>query len=240
MRIFLAGASGAIGRRLTPLLREAGHDITALTRSPALAAALEEAGIRASVADVFDADALGAALGAARPEVVIHQLTDLPRETSTPAVLAAAYPRNARIRIDGTRNLLAAARAAHARRFIVQSVAFAYAPGRLPHQESDPLDLADGARVVTIRAAADMEQQVLNAPMAAIVLRYGLFYGPGTWSPTPARKPSLHIDAAAQAALAAVTRGEPGIYNIADDDGIVSIAKARRELGFDPAFRRPT
>jgi nucleoside-diphosphate-sugar epimerase len=84
-----------------------------------------------------------------------------------------------------------------------------------------------------------MEKEVLASGMEAIVLRYGLFYGPGTWSEGPMRKPPLHVDAAAQAAFLAVTRGRPGIYNIADDDGTVSIEKARRELGFDPAFRLP-
>jgi nucleoside-diphosphate-sugar epimerase len=237
MHIFLAGASGAIGRRLTPLLVDAGHDVTGLTRSSSTAHELNAAGVRAAVADVFDAEAVKDAVAQARPEVVIHQLTDLPRVLSDEAQLAAAYPRNARIRIEGTRNLLAAARAAGARRFIVQSVAFAYAPGNQPHREADPLNLSEGPRLPTVRAAADMERQVLESGMEAIVLRYGLFYGPGTWTPTPVRKPSLHIDAAAQAAFQAVTRGAPGIYNIADDDGTVAIDKARRELGFDPAFR---
>ncbi len=237
MNIFLAGASGAIGRRLTPLLVEAGYDVTGLTRSLSAADDLKTAGVRAALADVFDADVLKRAVAEAQPEVVIHQLTDLPRVLSDEAQLAAAYPRNARIRIQGTRNLVAAARAAGARRFIVQSVAFAYAPGRQPHGETDPLNLSEGPRLQTVRAAADMERQVLESGMEAIALRYGVFYGPGTWTQTPERKPALHIDAAARAAFLAVTRGGPGIYNIADDDGTVSIDKARRELGFDPAFR---
>ena len=91
----------------------------------------------------------------------------------------------------------------------MQSVAFAYAPGKEPYVETDPLNLADGPRVVTVRAAADMEQQVLNSGMEAVVLRYGLFYGPGTWTEGPARKPPLHVDAAAQAALLAVTAATP-------------------------------
>jgi len=119
----------------------------------------------------------------------------------------------------------------------VQSVAFAYAPGPEPHAETDPLNIAEGPRVVTVRAAADMEQQVLGSGMEAVVLRYGLFYGPGTWTEGPVRKPSVHVDAAAQAAVLAATRGRPGIYNIADADGMVSVEKARRELGFDPSFR---
>jgi nucleoside-diphosphate-sugar epimerase len=235
MRIFVAGSSGAIGRRLMPLLIAAGHDITGMTRSAEAAHDLEAAGVTPAIADVYDADGLKRAVVAARPDVVMHQLTDLPRvfdETQ----LAAQYPRNARIRIEGTRNLVAAAKAAGARRFMVQSVAFAYAPGKEPYVEIDPLNVADGPRVVTVRAAADMEQQVLNSGMEAVVLRYGLFYGPGTWTEIPERKPSLHIDAAAKAALLALTC-KPGIYNIADDDGTVSIDKARKEFGFDPAFR---
>ena len=237
MRIFLAGASGAIGRRLTPLLLAEAHDVTGSTRNAETARQLNAAGVHGVVADVFDAAGIRDAVVNARPEIVIHQLTDLPRTVEDEAQLAASYPRNARIRIEGTRNLIAAAQAASARRFIVQSVAFAYAPGAEPHAENDPLNVSEGPRAVTVRAAADMERQVLSSGMEAIVLRYGFFYGPGTWHASSTRKPSLHIDAAAQATLLAVTRGGPGIYNIADDEGIVSIAKARAELGFDPAFR---
>lgn len=236
MKIFLAGASGAIGRRLIPLLREAGHDTIGMTRSADVARELEASGVQAVVVDVYDPEALTHAVAAARPEVVMHQLTDLPRELGDEAQLAAAYPRNARIRIEGTRNLVAAANAASARRFIVQSVAFAYLPGNEPYVETDPLNLVDGPRLVTVKAAADMEQQVLTSGMEPVVLRYGLLYGPGTWSEGPTRKPPVHVDAAAQAAVLALT-GRPGVYNIADDEGTVSIEKARREWGFDPAFR---
>jgi len=236
VKIFIAGASGAIGRRLTPILLAAGHDVSGMTRAPQTAHQFEAAGIYAVVADVFDADALKRAVTRAMPDIVIHQLTDLPRDFDETKI-AAAYPRNARIRTEGTRNLVAAAQAAAARRFIVQSVAFAYAPGPEPHSETDPLNLVDGPRLVTVRAAADMEQQVLVSGMEGIVLRYGLLYGPGTWTDGPSRKPSLHVDAAAKAALLAVTHGRTGLYNIADEDGVVTIDKARRELSFDPAFR---
>jgi nucleoside-diphosphate-sugar epimerase len=236
MRVLVAGATGAIGQRLLPLLLAAGHAVSGTTRSTDKAQALSAMGVEAFVADVFDAVTLERAVTAARPEVVIHQLTDLPHEFDE-TQLAAAYHRNARVRTEGTRHLIAAARAASARRFIVQSVAFAYAPGPEPHAETDPLNIADGPRVVTVRAAADMEQQVLGSGMEAVVLRYGLFYGPGTWTEGPVRKPSVHVDAAAQAAVLAATRGRPGIYNIADADGMVSVEKARRELGFDPSFR---
>jgi nucleoside-diphosphate-sugar epimerase len=236
MRIFVAGASGAVGRRLVPLLVAGGHDVAGTTRSAEAARKLEAAGVHPAIVDVYDAAALQRAVIAAQPEVVIHQLTDLP-QTFDEKELSASYPRNARIRVEGTRNLIAAAKAGGARRFIVQSIAFAYAPGREPHVEDDPLNLADGPRLVTVRGAADMERQVLASGLEAIVLRYGLFYGPGTWKDVQSLKPGLHIDAAAHAALLALARGAPGIYNIADDDGAVSIEKARRALGFDPAFR---
>jgi nucleoside-diphosphate-sugar epimerase len=239
MRVFLAGASGAIGRRLVPLLLRAGHEVTGTTRSAATGRELERAGVTPAVLDVFDLAAVTAAMRAGRPAVVIQQLTDLPREFDE-ARISASYSRNARIRTEGTRNLIAAAQAASARRFIVQSIAFAYAPGGEPHPEADPLNLADPARAVTVKGAADMERQVLDGRgIGGIVLRYGLLYGPGTWSETATRKPGLHVDAAAQAALLAMTRGVLGVYNIADDDGTVAITKARAELAFDPKFRLP-
>ena len=120
MRVFLAGAAGAIGRRLVPLLLRAGHEVTGTTRSSATATELARAGVVPAVLDIFDAPALMAAVGAAKPAVVIHQLTDLPRQFDE-ARIAASYPKNARIRIEGTRNLIAAAQAAAARRFIVRT-----------------------------------------------------------------------------------------------------------------------
>jgi nucleoside-diphosphate-sugar epimerase len=237
MRVFLAGATGAIGRRLVPLLLRAGHEITGTTRSADKATELERAGVSPAVFDVFDARAVMAAVKVARPEVMIHQLTDLPHEFDE-AGIVASYSRNARIRSEGTRNLLAAAQAAAAGRFIVQSIAFAYAPGGEPHPESDPLNLADPKRAVTVKGAADMEQQVLTAPgIDGIVLRYGLLYGPGTWYEASAPKPALHVDAAAQAALLAVTRGRAVFKNIWYFEGAGGIPTARAELGFDPDFR---
>jgi len=238
VRIFLAGASGAIGRRLTPLLLAAGHTVSGTTRSAGKAEELHARGVEAVVVDVFDAAALRDAVVRARPEVVIHQLTDLPQVFDR-ARLAAALVGNARLRIEGTANLVAAAIAGGARRLIAQSIAFAYVAGPEPHRESDPLASAAGESpdAISVRGVRALENAVVNARgMVGIVLRYGWLYGPGTWN-TPSARAPLHIDAAAHAALLAVTRGAPGIYNIAEDDGAVTIEKARKELGFDPGFR---
>ena len=134
---------------------------------------------------------------------------------------------------------MAAAKAAGVRRVIAQSIAFVYAPGEGPRQETDPLDAgAEGVRALTVRASWRWRRRCSHgAGIAGLVLRYGYLYGPGTWYETPPKPPSVHVDAAAHAALLALTRGSPGIYNIAEDDGAVSIAKARAALGFDPAIR---
>src|SRR5215475_10251430 len=124
-KIFLAGAAGAIGSRLVPLLIRAGHEVTGTTRSAAKAEKLRELGAQPVLVDVFDLAALRDAVAAAHPEILIHQLTDLPRGLD-PAQMGAAVARNARIRTEGTRNLVAAAVAAGARRFIAQSIAWAY------------------------------------------------------------------------------------------------------------------
>src|SRR5258708_18769044 len=154
MRVFLAGASGAIGRRLVPLLLRAGHEVTGTTRSVEKARKLESAGITPAVLDVFDRQAVIDAMRAAHSQIIIHQLTDLPQQFDE-ARLLASYAKNARIRTEGTRNLMAAARVVSVRRFIVQSIAFAYAPGGEPHPETDPLNLDDPARGVTVKGAAD-------------------------------------------------------------------------------------
>jgi nucleoside-diphosphate-sugar epimerase len=120
---------------------------------------------------------------------------------------------------------------------VVQSIAFVYAPGKKPYREGDPLDESEAQRV-TINGVKALEDAVLNtAGIDGIVLRYGRLYGPGTWFDKPGSAGALTCDAAAQAALLALTKGAPGIYNIAEDDGEFSIDKAKRELSFDPGFR---
>jgi nucleoside-diphosphate-sugar epimerase len=237
MKIFLAGAGGAIGRRLTPLLLGAGHTVVGTTRSKDKAAVLADLGAEPVVVDVFDAEALARAVKAAAPQVLMHQLTDLPFAPGTPRY-DEGLERNAALRVAGSRNLADAAKAAGVRRMISQSIAFVYAPGEGARTESDPLDLsATGARKRAVDGVVALEKATLDLP-EGIVLRYGYLYGPGTWYvDTKRSKPALHVDAAAWAALLAVSKGTHGIYNIAEDDGVVSSEKAKRDLGFDAGFR---
>ncbi len=240
-RIFLAGAAGAVGRRLTPLLLQAGHVVIGTTRSSEKWHALQAVGVEPVVVDVFEREALARAVVAAAPDIVIHQLTDLPPGLD-PARMAAATAANARLRREGTRNLVDAALAAGVSRLIAQSIAWAYAPGASPYAEEAPLDLAaPGQRAISVGGVAALEAAVLSAPLSGIVLRYGQLYGPGTGieGAHPAAAVTLHVDAAAHAAAQAVGHGAAGVYNIAEPGGSVTIDKARRELGFDPAFRLP-
>ena len=239
MRVFVAGAAGVIGRRLLPMLIEAGHDVTGTTRREERVEWIRHQGAEPAMLDVFDAPALTEAVAAAKPDVVVHELTDIP-----PAINFKRYAEdmagNDRIRIEGTRNLLAAAKAAGARRIVVQSIAFAYAPeGGDTRDEDDPLYLdAPEPMRATILALADMEEQVLTAGSTeGVVLRYGYFYGPGSVygsdGSTAARVRKhrfpiagtgagvfsfIHVDDAAAATVLALDHGEPGIYNVVDDD----------------------
>jgi nucleoside-diphosphate-sugar epimerase len=173
----------------------------------------------------------------ARPDIIIHQLTDLPSAPGTPGY-PAAQEANRRLRIEGTANLMRAAKRAGVGRAIAQSIAFIYAPGEGMRSEDDPLDVAaEGVRQATVQGILALEREVLETPgIDGVVLRYGYLYGPDTWYEAPPKPPSVHVDAAAHAALLALSKGT-GVYNIAEDDGAVAIAKAVRELGFDPAFR---
>jgi uncharacterized protein YbjT (DUF2867 family) len=180
MRVFLAGASGVIGVRLIPLLVAAGHQVTGMTRSLSKADALRALGADSLVCDVFDAATLCAAVIDARPDVIMSQITDLPDDVTSIGEFGAA---NARIRREGTQNLLAAARAAGVERFIAQSVAW-------------KINGKGGA------AVDDMEQMVLGA--GGTIVRYGQFYGPGTYyDEAPPTGPSVQIDDAARRTLEA-------------------------------------
>ena len=239
MRVFVAGASGAVGRPLVEQLVAAGHEVTGTTRAEAKAGAIRAAGARAAVCDALDAQALRAAVDEAAPEVVIHELTDLP-ERFNPRD-KAMYEGTNRVRSDGTRNLIEAARAAGARRLIWQSIAFAYAPSARAEVKDEDAPLALGAAPPFgegVRAIAEMERSVVEADgLEGLVLRYGWFYGPGTYYgeggsltadvmkrrfPVIGRGEGLwsfiHVDDAARATVAATERGAPGVYNVVDDD----------------------
>ena len=236
-RIFLAGASGAIGRQLVPLLIADGWQVAGTTRSADKAPLLRDMGVEPVIVDVFDLEVLRSILTEFKPEVVIHQLTDLPHALEA-SKMTEALVRNARLRNEGTRNLIEAAVLAGAKRLIAQSISFIYADGPLPHGEEDPF-LAETHPVYgeTVQGVASLERQVLNAPLDGIVLRYGLFYGPGTGFDAPIASGSVHVSAAAKAAQLAITKATSGIYNVAEDDGTVLTERATRILGWDAAWR---
>lgn len=234
----MAGATGAIGRQLVPQLIEAGHEVTGMTRSEERAERLREQGAEAVVADALDGDATRAAVADARPEVLVHQLTDLPQNFSP----RYKYGNTGALRADATRDLIAGAREGGARRVVAQSIAFILeARGDWVKDESaptvDPTPLPP-AFGETLRQTLDMERQVVEADgMEGIVLRYGFFYGPGTWYAPGTnlaeqfrkrRYPILgsgrgvfsfiHVADAAAATVAALERGASGVYNVTDDE----------------------
>jgi nucleoside-diphosphate-sugar epimerase len=239
MRVFLAGATGVIGRRLLPLLVKGGHQVTAMTRRDERLAGLREAGATPVVCDVFDAEGVRAAMEAAQPEAVLHELTDLPPNID-PRKMEEQAAGNDRIRTEGTRNLIAAAVAAGARRVVAQSIAFAYAPsGAGSKKEDDPLwDDAPWPWSRSVQALHELEDRVTQTEgIEGTVLRYGFFYGPGSayagdghfaGEVRRRRLPVvgkgtgvfsfIHVDDAAAATVAAMERGAPGIYNVVDDD----------------------
>lgn len=237
-RVFVAGASGVIGRVLCRLLVEDGWEVTGTTRRAERARALTALGVQPVIVDVFDAMALRTAVLHARPTAVVHQLTDLPQRWDSAAreeVLAS----NALVREVGSQHLVDAAVAAGVATMVAQSIAFVYAPGPQPFREEDPLDVdaADPVTRRTVRAVRLLEHLVLGAPFRGVVLRYGQLYGPGTWASEPPAGAPLHVHAAADAARRALVRGEAGIYNVAEPDGAVTVDKAMRALGWSPAFR---
>ena len=237
--VFVAGATGAVGMPLVRLLVAAGWRVFGTTRHPQRVGALHQAGAEALVVDVYDASALNSAITQARPDVVVHQLTDLPSER-TPESLAAAIERNARLRREGTRNLVQATLTSGCQRLVAQSIAWAYAPGPLPHTETDPLDTAAvGARAVSVQAVTELESLVLNSQgLDGLVLRYGRLFGPRTWSDEPDAEMPLHVEDAARAALCAVERsGVTGIFNISAPCPELSMEKARQILGWTSGMR---
>ncbi|MDU8620783.1 NAD(P)-dependent oxidoreductase [Pseudomonas syringae] len=234
-KVFVAGASGVIGRALLKLLVAAGYSVYGATRRAEKVKDIEVTGATAVVVDVYDAERLNEELVRIQPWTVIHQLTDLPRGLS-PELMAKAVENNARIRTEGTRNLVAAARAAGATRLIAQSIAWAYRPGDTPYLETCPLDVeAHGSRGISVGGVAALEQQVLSEPaLNGTVLRYGQLYGPGTGTDEPTGTSPVHVEAAARAALLALQTEQSGIFNITQDSPTVSNEKAKRILGWSP------
>ena len=237
MRIFLAGATGAVGSRLVPLLAGAGHHVTGTTRDPAKAEALRAAGAEPVVVDGLDRDAIVGAIVAARPDAVVHQLTALAGMKSL-RDFDREFALTNRLRTEGTDHLLEGARRAGASRFVAQSYAgWPYArTGGPVKTEDDPLDPDPVPSMsATLAAIRYLETTVVAA--GGVVLRYGGLYGPGTGIAPEGEQLELlrkrrfpivgdgagvwsfvHIDDAAAAAVAALEHGAPGVYNIVDDD----------------------
>jgi len=237
MKIFVAGGTGAIGRPLIAALLAKGHALVALTRSPEKARALAQQGIEPAIADVFDAAAIKAVVRRAEPEIVIEQLTALP-EAYTRESMRAAAATNDRLRLEGGANVLAAAQGAGVRRYLRQSIAFWAVPGPGLAEEEAPLAVdASPAVAADARVVTEIEHRLLASPtIEGIALRYGFFYGPGTWFAPDGdvgqrvRQQQfpivgngggvwswLHIEDAAIATVAATERGNAGIYLIAND-----------------------
>jgi nucleoside-diphosphate-sugar epimerase len=235
MRIFVAGASGAIGQPLVTELVGRGHEVTGMTHSEAGARHLANLGAAVAQVSAFDAAAVEQALRDARAEVVIDELTSLPKD---PSEMAAAAPGDRKLKIEGGRNLHRAAMACGVRRYIQQASGFFLEPGSGLADESAGLAVNASPRVaLNARAYAELEARVLNAgEMEGVALRYGFFYGPGTWyhpegaSADQARRQEVPVigdgggvwswvqieDAAV--ATADVLTAPPGVYNVVDDD----------------------
>jgi len=235
MRVFVAGATGALGQHLVPELIAAGHEVIATTRTPGKVARLRAAGAEPVVVDGLDREAVIAAVRAAEPDVIVHQMTALTGGTSLRNVDKTFAATN-ELRVRGTDNLLEAASRAGVRRFVAQSNAGMYERSGGPVKtEDDPLvaRAPSPSSARTLAAIKHVDQAVPLAVPEGIVLRYGGFYGPGAsdilldmmrkrrvpvigggtgiWS-------FIEITDAAAATLAAIDRGEPGVYNVVDSD----------------------
>ncbi|HME06002.1 MAG TPA: NAD(P)-dependent oxidoreductase [Bryobacteraceae bacterium] len=237
MKVLIAGATGAIGRPLISALLAAGHDAIGMTSSGHGLETLKKNGADGVVADALDAQAVHAAVNKVRPGAIIDELTSLPKHY-TPDEMRVAADRDRRVRLEGGRNLQNAAIAAGARRYMVQSSGFFYAPGPGLASESEALALNASPGVSgSARTYTEIEDRVLGVKdLEGVCLRYGFFYGPGTWfhadgdiaGQVRERKYPIigsgqgvwswvHIDDAAAATVAAL-EAEPGIYNAVDDD----------------------
>jgi len=224
MKIFVAGSTGVVGRLLLPKLVHAGHEVIGMTRTTERKGVIQATGARSVVLDAFDREAMISVFTEIRPEVVIHQLTSLSQRD---------FSENSKIRVEGTQNLVDAALAVGVKRMVAQSISWAYEPGEAPASEEVPLDiLSPMPRKRMIDSINVLERTVAEIPHHVIV-RYGIFYGPGTWydhngfmaeevrgRKVPATEgvtSFIHVEDAANAALLALD-WPSGTVNIVDDE----------------------
>ena len=193
-KVFVAGASGVIGRALCKILVKNGWKVYGTTRSESKSEILKEIGVEPIIIDVYDAQQLEEIIVSIKPKIVMHQLTDLPAGLD-PAKMEEALISNAKLREVGTKNLVDASIKAGVKMMIAQSIAFVYEPATLPHtEESQLLNFEDPIYGTTSKAVASLEEQVLNAPFIGIVLRNGLLYGEGTGFDKPVEfVPPVHV-----------------------------------------------
>jgi nucleoside-diphosphate-sugar epimerase len=238
MNIFLAGATGVIGRPLVMLLVRRGHRVFAMTRKARSQDEIWRAGAIPVIQDAFDADGLTRKMRSVKPDAVIHQLTDLAL-LGNPSKLREAFERNTRLRQAGTTNLVNAMVQSDVQQIVAQSIAWFYRLGPEPYREEAPLDVhASGLLGVSVEGVVALERSVLETPgVSGCVLRYGQLYGPGTGSEDVAAQVPLHVEAAAWAAVLAVEQRATGIYNVADPNTHVSTDKVRNELGWNEGLR---
>jgi 2-alkyl-3-oxoalkanoate reductase len=237
VKVLVAGATGAIGRPLIKSLTRAGHTTFGMVRSQDSSASLSDAGAEPVIADALDAASVNAAVGKIRPDVIINELTALPKHYTSNEMKAAAEG-DGRIRLEGNKNLLAAAQQTGVRRFLVQSTGFWYAPGEGPADEGEGFAYgASPAVAASAQRYAELESMTLSQPeFEAVALRYGFFYGPGTWFASngdmgdQVRQQQVpiigngqgvsswvHIEDAADATVRALDCA-PGPYNVVDDN----------------------
>jgi nucleoside-diphosphate-sugar epimerase len=240
VKVLVAGATGVVGRRLVPLLVNGGHEVVGTSRSPVRAEGLRQQGARGVVVDALDKERVSEVMSIEQPEVVIHELTDIPRRLD-PSRVATQFDGNVRVRSEGTRNLVDAANEAGVLRVIAQSYAHIYEPrGSWVKAEDEAINTGPedtSPRYRNVKAIGELERRVLQTPgIEGVVLRYGTLYGPGT-AYAPAGSIAqlvrirhypivgggrgvtsfLHVDDAAAAAAEAL-KGPPGVYNICDDE----------------------
>jgi nucleoside-diphosphate-sugar epimerase len=261
MKVFVAGATGVLGRPLVRALVAAGHEVVGTTRTPAKVNAIEADGAKGVLCEALDRDAVFAAVTSAQPDVVVHQLTDLPDRITR---MRKSREATNRLRREGTRYLVDAAKEAGARRVVAESIAFLYAPTGpgIADEDAPVWGSAPEPYGSMIGALIDLENTVIGTPgIEGVVLRYGVLYGPGTWYARDGSMANLvrkrrlpivgdgaglssflHVDDAARATLAALEHGSQGIYNIVDDAPVTyreHLTELAKLLGAKPPHRVP-